>query len=92
MRDLFEETEFTRPVDFHSWGRAFVQALADVGVNAQLAQKLAGHASLSAHERYLRTTSKTLALPSGAVPELGGIVEMLPRYRSGHQIRQSHRQ
>jgi hypothetical protein len=26
-RELFEETEFTRPVDFHSWRRAYSPAL-----------------------------------------------------------------
>jgi hypothetical protein len=69
-RELLEETEFTRPVDFHSWRRRFVQALADMGMNAQQAQKLAGHADLSAHERYLRTTSKTLVIPEAALPQL----------------------
>jgi len=66
--ELLKATEFTRPVDFHSWRRRFVQALADMGMNAQQAQKLAGHADLSAHERYLRTTSKTLVIPAAALP------------------------
>jgi integrase len=69
--ELFEETELTRPVDFHSWRRRFVQALADTGVNAQQAQKLAGHADLTAHERYLRSSAKTLTIPAGALPLLG---------------------
>ncbi len=69
--ELFDETELTKPVDFHSWRRAFVQALADVGVNVQTAQKLAGHANLAAHERYLRSSSKLLAIPQAALPELG---------------------
>ncbi len=68
--ELFEETEFTRPVDFHSWRRKFVQALADMGMSAQQAQKLAGHADLSAHERYLRNTTRTLVIPSEALPDL----------------------
>jgi hypothetical protein len=58
-------------VDFHFWRRRFVQALADAGMSAQQAQKLAGHADLSAHERYLRTTSKTLVIPEAALPQLG---------------------
>lgn len=69
-RELLEETELTRPVDFHSWRRAFVQALADVGLNAQQAQKLAGHADLSAHERYLHNTTRTLEIPLAALPNL----------------------
>ena len=66
--ELFEKTEFTRPMDFHSWRRKFVQALADMGMNAQQAQKLAGHSDLAAHERYLRTSARTLQIPSGALP------------------------
>lgn len=68
--ELFKETEFTRPVDFHSWRRKFVQALADMGMSAQQAQKLAGHSDLAAHERYLRTSAKTLDIPSEALPKL----------------------
>ena len=68
--ELFKETEFTRPVDFHSWRRKFVQALADMGMSAQQAQKLAGHADLAAHERYLRTSAKTLQIPAEALPIL----------------------
>jgi integrase len=68
--ELLKETEFTRPVDFHSWRRAFVQKLGDIGLNAQQAQKLAGHADLSAHERYLRNTTRTLVIPSEALPDL----------------------
>jgi integrase len=68
--ELFKGTEFTRPVDFHSWRRKFVQALADIGMNAQQAQKLAGHSDLAAHERYLRTTRGTLQIPIGALPNL----------------------
>src|SRR5262249_31967724 len=52
-RELFDETDLTKPVDFHSWRRAYNQALADAGLNAQEAAALAGHASLSAHQRYL---------------------------------------
>jgi integrase len=69
-RELFEETDYTRPVDFHSWRRAFNQALADAGVNAQQAQALAGHASLDAHARYLANTSKAREIPAGALPRL----------------------
>ena len=69
-KELFEETEFTRPVNFHSWRRKFVQALADMGMNAQQAQKLAGHSDLAAHERYLRTSSRTLEIPVAALPDL----------------------
>jgi len=75
-RELFEETAETRPVDFHSWRRRFVQVLADIGMSAQQAQKLAGHADLSAHERYLRTSTRTLEIPTAALPDLSS--EVLP--------------
>jgi hypothetical protein len=64
----------TRTVDFHSWRRKFVQALADMGMNAQQAQKLAGHADLSAHERYLRSSARTLEIPDEALPDLSSMV------------------
>lgn len=69
-RELFEETGYTRPVDFHSWRRAFSQALADADVNAQQATALAGHASLSAHARYLANSGKLRRLPEAALPAI----------------------
>ncbi len=69
-RELFEETEFTLPVDFHSWRRAFSQALADADVNAQQASALAGHASLAAHSRYLLDSGRVRTLPERALPQL----------------------
>jgi hypothetical protein len=48
-RELFEDTPFTRPGDFHSWPRAYSQALAEAGASAHQAQALAGHASIDAH-------------------------------------------
>jgi hypothetical protein len=68
--ELFEATTYTLPVDFHSWRRAFSQALAHAGVNAQQAMGLAAHASLEVHERYLRTTPKMLTMPEAALPRL----------------------
>lgn len=69
-RELFDETAYTLPVDFHSWRRAFAQALADADVNAQQAQALTGHASLAAHARYLRNAGKMRRLPAAALPSL----------------------
>jgi hypothetical protein len=69
-RVLLEETEFTLPVDWHSWRRRFNQALGDAGVNAQTAMKLSGHASTQAHERYLQNTQKLLTIPAEALPAL----------------------
>ena len=69
-RELLKGTKDTLPVDFHSWRRAYCQALADAGVNAQLAKALAGHASEAAHEKYLRSSEKARALPEQARPQI----------------------
>ena len=69
-RELLEETENTLPVDFHSWRRAYCQALADAGVNAQLAKALAGHSTEAAHEKYLRSSETARALPEQARPQI----------------------
>jgi hypothetical protein len=74
QRELFLECDYTRPVDFHSWRRAFNQALADAGMNAQQAAALAGHATLEAHQKYLRNTAKAATLPAAAVPKLVGFL------------------
>lgn len=73
-RELFAETEYTLPVDFHSWRRAFAQALADADVNVQHATALTGHASLAAHARYLRSAGKMRQLPDAALPDLSVVV------------------
>jgi integrase len=70
-RILFTETELTLPADWHSWRRAFNQALADAGVNAQTAKLLAGHATTEAHERYLQNTQKIRTIPVEALPNIG---------------------
>jgi integrase len=70
-RELFEETAYTLPVDFHSWRRAYSQALADADVNVQQATALAGHASLAAHQRYLANATKVRAIPTAALPRIG---------------------
>jgi integrase len=67
--ELLEPTEYTQPVDFHSWRRAYTQALADAGATAQQATALAGHASLSAHARYLARADRALEAPESAMPD-----------------------
>ena len=66
--ELFEETEFTKPVDFHSFRRAFKQALAGAGVEMQTAMALSGASSPKAHQRYLANTAKARQLPAAALP------------------------
>src|SRR5690606_26758305 len=62
------ETEFTKPVDFHSFRRAFKQALADAGVELQTAMALSGASDAKAHQRYLANTAKMRRLPEAALP------------------------
>jgi integrase len=52
-RELFAETTYSRPVDFHSFRRSFTTALADAGINITIAMRLAGHTSMAAHGRYV---------------------------------------
>ncbi len=72
--ELLEETEATRPVDFHSWRRAFVQAVAGTGMNAQEAHKLSGHSNLAAYQRYLDTNAM-LTIPVDSLPQLTSNVD-----------------
>lgn len=70
QRELFTETSYSLPVDFHSFRRAFNTALADAGVNVQIAMRLAGHTSTAAHMRYVM--SRARQVPEAALPKLGG--------------------
>jgi hypothetical protein len=77
---LFKETAVTKPVDFHSFRRAFSTALADAGVNAQLAMRLASHSDERTHMRYVMTTPAMKAIPDAAVPRLPlGLLHQQPK-------------
>ena len=65
---LYAETEWSRPVDFHSFRRAYSTGLARAGVNAQQAMILAGHADPRAHGRYIMTTPEMQRIPAAALP------------------------
>jgi integrase len=67
-RELFSETSYSLPLDFHSFRRSFNTALADAGVNIQVAMRLAGHTSTSAHMRYVM--SRAYTMPEAALPRL----------------------
>jgi len=60
------DTEDSRAVDFHSFRRAYVTALAQSGVNAQTAMALSGHTDMATHQRYIMT--EALAVPTAALP------------------------
>ncbi|MCP4674137.1 MAG: tyrosine-type recombinase/integrase [Deltaproteobacteria bacterium] len=70
--ELFEETSHTRPVDYHSFRRAFIQALADAGVPAQQAMVLAGHGH-GVHDRYMQNPNKVIFAPEISVLGSEGI-------------------
>jgi hypothetical protein len=76
-RQLLEGDKRHLPVDFHSWRRAYNQSLAESGLNAQQAMALAGHSTLAAHERYLRSSATARQLPDGALPKVA--LEVAPR-------------
>ena len=67
--EVFEETAFSLPVDFHSFRRAYSTALANAGVNAQRAMVLAGHADPRAHARYIMATPQMVTMPEAALPQ-----------------------
>jgi integrase len=58
-----------KPVDFHSFRRAYNTALATAGVNVQVSMKLAGHKNPSTHMRYVML-AETLTTPEAALPRL----------------------
>ncbi len=77
---LYSETATTRPVDFHSFRRAFNTALAEAGVNVQQAMHLAGHSDAKTHMRYVMQTDAMKRIPAAALPQLPpGVVIVLPR-------------
>jgi len=70
-RELLQETPYLRPVDFHSFRRAFKQGLADANVDVQQTMALSGATDLSAHRRYLTNTGKLRSVPRAALPDFG---------------------
>lgn len=72
---LFEEGKYTLPVDFHSWRRAWSQALKKAGANVQTSAALTGHASdLRAHGRYLANPTEAQQVPAGVTPNIGRLL------------------
>jgi hypothetical protein len=67
---LFFETATTRPVDFHSFRRAFNTALARADVNVQKAMALAAHSDVKTHMRYVMKTKAMRTIPEAALPTL----------------------
>lgn len=70
-RELLEDGAESKRLDFHSFRRAYVTALAGSGVNAQRAMQLAGHTKIETHMRYVDAL-RPLATPTGVVPAVPG--------------------
>lgn len=68
---LQSDTARTRRVDFHSFRRAWVDAAARAGVNAQTAMHLTGHTQMATHVKYL-SRSEVLTVPAAMLPALVG--------------------
>jgi len=79
---LYFETATTRPVDFHSFRRAYNTALAEAGVNVQQAMHLAGHSDAKTHLRYVMQTRAMGTVPEAALPRLALPVESSESSRS----------
>lgn len=66
-RDLLEGTDEIQPVDFHSWRRAFRQALDGAQVDAATAQMLGGWES-NQDSRYAVNPDTMVEIPAVALP------------------------
>lgn len=67
--ELHHDTDRTRRVDFHSFRRAYVTAIARAGLNAQTAMKAAGHRQMSTHMLY--AVPELIEVPAAALPTWG---------------------
>ncbi len=80
---LYFETAVTRPVDFHSFRRAFNTALAEAGINVQTAMALAAHSDARTHMRYVMKTTVMRTIPEAVLPRLSGALSTAQSSRSG---------
>jgi integrase len=69
-RELFDETETSKPVDFHSFRRAAAGALAAAGVNEQTAMTVLSHTDPKTHARYWAQAMGAVEVPAAALPSL----------------------
>lgn len=69
-RELFVETDYTLPVDFHGLRAAFVTAARRAGVAPEIARMLSAHADASVHELYVRSDAAFQRIPEGTIPPI----------------------
>jgi integrase len=87
--ELHYDTDRSRRVDFHSFRRAYVTAIARAGLNAQTAMKAAGHRQMATHMLY--AVPELIEVPSSAVPTWGqraGAVATPPGVRADRPRRE----
>jgi integrase len=68
--ELYVETASTKPVNFHSFRRAFASALADANVSTATAMVLTHHSDPKVHEGYVRKSARMRVIPDAAIPRL----------------------
>jgi integrase len=66
--ELYAETAWSLPVDFHSFRRAFKTALAEAGIATEHAMHLSGSSDPRTHARYVMQTPAMQRIPAAAVP------------------------
>jgi integrase len=73
--ELYHETAWSLPVDFHSFRRAFKTRLAETGISTEHAMHLSGSSDPRTHARYVMATPAMQRIPLAALPS----GEVLPR-------------
>lgn len=68
-REVLENCEISKRVDFHSFRRAYVTALGDCAVNPQLAMRLSGHKDIGTHLDYV-SQLRAVEAPAAAIPQI----------------------
>ena len=69
-KELYVETEYTLPVDFHSLRAAFVTAGRRAGVDIELSKRLANHENSDIHRGYYRDDPVFRTIPEAMIPEI----------------------
>lgn len=77
--EILEGTTRNRPVDFHSFRRAFATGLRHAKVDARDAMRLTHHTSYETHQRYVRDDGPIAAPPMAALPTLGPVLPVLEK-------------
>lgn len=87
--ELFEGTARNRPLDFHSFRRAFATGLRRAKVDARDAMRLAAHTSFETHQRYVQDDGPIAAPPDAALPKLPAVSPILRLGTGRSQSRRS---